>query len=109
MENSRYFGEKWQGRAIVPDDFNYYHEDGLRMEWTTNAQGEREAVIHDENDNPYKRQARTCLNQGDLPQALAFYDLALRFNPFDPRNRALITEIEALKAMAEPQSRAVHA
>jgi hypothetical protein len=106
-ENSRYFEEKWQGRVLVPDDFNYFHEDGLRMEWTMDAQGGREAVIHDENDNPYKLEARNCLNQGDLTQALALYNLAIRFNPFDPRNRGLITEMETLKAMAEPQSQAV--
>jgi GT2 family glycosyltransferase len=108
-ENSRYFTEKWQGRPMVPDDFRYYEEDGLRMEWITNAEGEREAVIHDQNDNPYKQEARTCLNQGDLPQAMAFYNLALRFNPFDPRNRALIAEMETLKDMAEPRNQAVHA
>jgi hypothetical protein len=108
-ENSRYFTEKWQGRPMVPDDFKYYEEDGLRMEWMTNSEGEREAVIHDQNDNPYKQEARTCLNQGDLPQAMAFYNLALRFNPFDPRNLALIAEMETLKDMAEPRSQAVHA
>jgi GT2 family glycosyltransferase len=107
LDNSRYFSEKWQGR-IVPDDFKYYQEDGLRMEWTVNSGGEREAVIHDENDNPYKQEARTCLNQGDIPQALDLYKLAIKFNPFDPRNRGLIAELETVKAMAEPQSRAVH-
>jgi GT2 family glycosyltransferase len=109
LDNSRYFMEKWRGHRIVPDDHRYYEEDGLWIEWTVNSEGEREAVIHDENDNPYKQEARTCLSQGDLPQALALYKLALRFNPFDPRNRALIAEVETLKDMAAPQSQAVHA
>jgi GT2 family glycosyltransferase/radical SAM superfamily enzyme YgiQ (UPF0313 family) len=109
LNNSRYLMEKWQGRPMIPDDFKYYEEDGLRLEWITNSKGEREAVIHDQNDNPYKHEARTCLNQGDLPQAMAFHNLALRFNPFDPRNRALIAEMETLKEMAEPRSQAVHA
>jgi hypothetical protein len=107
-ENSRHINKKLQGR-FIPDDHIYFHQDGLRMEWVMNATGEREAVIHDENDNPYKQEARTCLSQGDLSQALALYKLALRFNPFDPRNRALITEMESLKGMAAPQSQAVHA
>jgi GT2 family glycosyltransferase len=108
LKNARYLSEKWHGR-IIPDDFRYYEEDGLRMEWTTNAEGEREAVIHDQNDNPYKQEARTCLNQGDLSGAMASYNLALRYNPFDPRNRALIAEMETLKDMVEPRSQAVHA
>jgi hypothetical protein len=108
LDNARYFTEKWQGR-IVPDDSIYYHQDGLRMEWLVNSEGERETVIHDENDNPYKQEARACLSQGDLPQALDLYKLALRFNPFDPRNRALIAEMESLRDMAEPRSQAVHA
>jgi GT2 family glycosyltransferase/radical SAM superfamily enzyme YgiQ (UPF0313 family)/Tfp pilus assembly protein PilF len=107
-ENSRYFTEKWQGRPMVPDDFRYYDEDGLRMEWKTDSEGGREAVIHDQNDNPYKQEARACLNQGDLSGAMAFYNLALRFNPFDPRNWALIAEMETLKDMAEPRSQAAH-
>jgi GT2 family glycosyltransferase len=108
LDNLSFFKKKWHGR-IVPDDFRYYREDGLRMEWVTNSEGEREAVIHDENDNPYKQEARTALNCGDLTQALDLYKLAIRFNPFDPRNRGLIAEMETLKTMIEPQSKAVHA
>jgi cytochrome c-type biogenesis protein CcmH/NrfG len=79
------------------------------MEWITNSKGEREIVIHDKNDNPYRQKANDCLNQGDLAGAMAAYKQALRFNPFDPRNQALIAEMEALKDLAEPRSLAVHA
>jgi GT2 family glycosyltransferase len=108
LDNSRYFREKWRDR-IVPDDFIYYQEDGLRLEWTINTEGLREAVIHDENHNPFKEEARSHLNRGEIDKALALYDLALRFNPFDPRNRGLITEMETLKDLAEPRTQAVHA
>ena len=108
LDNSRYFREKW-GDRIVPDDFIYYQEDGLRLEWTVNAQGQQEAVIYDENDNPFKKEARSHLNRGEIDKALALYDLALRFNPFDPRNRSLMAEMETLKGLAEPRTQAVHA
>jgi len=108
-ENSRYLMEKWHGHPMIQDDFKYYEEDGLRMEWITNSKGEREIVIHDKNDNPYRQKANDCLNQGDLAGAMAAYKQALRFNPFDPRNQALIAEMEALKDLAEPRSLAVHA
>jgi GT2 family glycosyltransferase/radical SAM superfamily enzyme YgiQ (UPF0313 family)/SAM-dependent methyltransferase len=108
LDNSRYFSEKWRDR-LVPDDFIYYQEDGLRLEWTMNTEGLREAVIHDENHNPFKEEARSHLNRGEIDKALALYDLALRFNPFDPRNRGLIIEMETLKGLAEPRTQAVHA
>jgi tetratricopeptide (TPR) repeat protein len=107
--NARYFTEKWQGR-IVPDDLEYYQEDGLRLEWQVEASGKTEPVIHDTNENPYKTAARACLSRGEMDRALAFYEQALTFNPFDPRNRSLLVEMEALKSMAEPPPReAVHA
>jgi tetratricopeptide (TPR) repeat protein len=108
IENSQYFQEKWQDR-IVPDDYIYYQEDGLRLEWTVNGEGLGELLIHDENENPFKKKARAHLDRGEIAEALALYNLALRFNPFDPRNRSLITEIETLKALGEPQNQAVHA
>jgi GT2 family glycosyltransferase/SAM-dependent methyltransferase len=108
LENSRYFAAKWRDR-IVPDDFTYYQEDGLRLEWTVNAEGQREAVIHDENENPFKQAARSHLDRGEIDRALALYDLALRFNPFDPRNQSLMAEKEALKSLAEPRTQAAQA
>jgi O-antigen biosynthesis protein len=108
LENSRYFVKKWRDR-IVPDDFTYYQEDGLRLEWTVNPEGQREAVIHDENENPFKKEARSHLTRGEVDKALTLYDLALRFNPFDPRNKSLIAEVEALKSLAAPRTQAARA
>jgi GT2 family glycosyltransferase/radical SAM superfamily enzyme YgiQ (UPF0313 family) len=96
--NSKYFTDKWQGR-IVPDDMSYYQEDGLRLEWKVDASGKKEPMIHDANENPYKKEARACLNRGEVDQALALYEQALKFNPFDPRNKSLMVEIEALKSL----------
>ncbi len=107
--NSRYFNEKWQGRAMPPDELRHYQEDGLRLEWQVDASGKKEPVIHDANENPFKTAARACLNRGEVDQALALYEQALTFNPFDPRNRSLKVEMEALRSMAEPGPRAVHA
>ncbi len=107
--NSRYFNEKWQGRAIPPDDLRYYQEDGLRLEWQVDASGRKEAVIHDTNENPYKTAARACLNRGEVDRSIAFYEQALTFNPFDPRNHSLRVEMEALRSMAQAQPQAVHA
>ncbi len=98
-ENSRLLAKKWQGR-IVPDDFHYYQEDGLRLAWRVNEAGQREAVIHDANGNPFKEQARAHLERGELVPALALYQQALKFNPFDPRNRGLLAELEALRLAA---------
>jgi GT2 family glycosyltransferase/radical SAM superfamily enzyme YgiQ (UPF0313 family)/SAM-dependent methyltransferase len=108
-KNARYFTEKWQGRAMPPDDLHYYQEDGLRLEWQVDASGKKEPVIHDTNENPFKTEARACLNRGEVDQALAFYEQALSFNPFDPHNHSLKVEMEALRSMAEPHPRAVHA
>jgi GT2 family glycosyltransferase/SAM-dependent methyltransferase len=98
-DNARYLAAKWQGR-LVPDDLRYYREDGLQLVWTVNAAGKREAVIHDANGNHFKEQARAHLERGELAQALAFYEEALRFNPFDPRNRGLLAELETVRLAA---------
>ncbi|MCL6622017.1 MAG: glycosyltransferase [Syntrophobacterales bacterium] len=108
LENCRYFRSKWQGR-LVPDDESYYREDGLHLEWVRDAQGRRQAVLHDMNPNPFREEARARLEQGELLQALECYQKALRFNPLDPRHHLLQAEMEAVREMAAASATAEHA
>ncbi len=107
-ENIRYLLRKWQGR-LVPDDEAYYEADGLRLEWVLDAQGRRQAVLHDLNPNPYKAEARALVEQGELEKALECYRRAALFNPLDPRHHLLLAEMEVVREMLAPPDQAVHA
>jgi len=107
-ENSRHFREKWQG-CLIQDDLKYYQEDGLRLEWVEEKGREGRAVLYDANPNPFWEEARALAAEGRIGEALSRYELALRFNPFDPRNRSLTAEMEAVRELAAPLDPAVHA
>ncbi|MBM4284057.1 MAG: glycosyltransferase [Deltaproteobacteria bacterium] len=93
-ENALRFLNKWH-HSLMPDEDYYYQQDGIAKEILLHR-GKLILYLHDENENHFWRKAQQYKHLQKYEEALAQYELAYKFNPYDPRKITIAEEIAAL-------------
>jgi GT2 family glycosyltransferase/glycosyltransferase involved in cell wall biosynthesis len=93
-KNAIRFIRKWYNN-IIHDDNYFYEQDGIYREVI--QLGKRTIIyLHDDNDNHFWLNGRKLKKMEKYHEALEQYELAYRFNPYDPRKITIAEEMAAL-------------
>ncbi|HDQ39936.1 MAG TPA: glycosyltransferase [Desulfonatronum sp.] len=99
--------QRW-GEVLRHDELEYYREDGIRYNLMQEHEHGHVCVMHDSNENPYWKRARTLAERGDNRQAVNTLHQAFRFYAFDPRKVVVLKEMATLYERLGMQSDAEH-